>query len=62
MENNANHAGCFLSLFIQQIKRTDNNKVKMLTADGKLVEVDKAVLDEAATKTKSLPIKKSTTG
>lgn len=28
-------------------------KIKMLTADGKLVEIDKAVLDEVARKQKS---------
>ncbi len=44
----------FLSLFLS----ADNNKgnpemVKMLTAEGKLVEIDKAVLEEATKKQKS---------
>ena len=33
--------------------KNNTEKVKMLTADGKLVEIDKAVLDEVARKQKS---------
>lgn len=44
----------FLSLFIQPDKKVpDNNKVKMLTADGRLVEVDKAILDKITKNKKS---------
>lgn len=44
----------FLSLFLSGDKKTDNPEmVKMLTADGKLVEVSKAVLDEVSKKQKS---------
>lgn len=40
----------FLSLFTKAAAKPVNaNKVKMLTADGKIVEIDKSVL-EAATK------------
>ena len=39
----------FLSLFTNSNeKNTKAEKVKMLTADGKLVEVDKAVYDKAS--------------
>jgi len=31
-------------------KETTNEKVKMLTAEGKLVEIDKSVFDEAGKK------------
>lgn len=41
----------FLSLFNHSGKKTE--MVKMLTADGKLVEVDKAVIDAASKKQKS---------
>jgi len=42
----------FLSLFSNFDKQVDNpEKVKMLTADGRLVEIDKKVL-EAASKNK----------
>lgn len=41
----------FLSLFISADKKTaPAEMVKMLTADGKLVEVDKTVLDELTKK------------
>ena len=44
----------FLSLFTAADKKaTKPGMVKMLTADGKLVEIDKAVLDAASTKQKS---------
>lgn len=44
----------FLSLFTADAKKTGNAEmVKMLTADGKLVEIDKAVLQEATKKQKS---------
>lgn len=44
----------FLSLFISADKKTaPAEMVKMLTADGKLVEVDKAVLDELTKKQKA---------
>ena len=44
----------FLSLFIQHDKENSaNSKVKMLTADGKLVEVDKAIFEKASKKQKA---------
>ena len=49
----------FLSLFLNgrtDTSSTNDDKqemVKMLTADGKLVEINKAVLDAASTKQKS---------
>ena len=44
----------FLSLFTAADKKvTKPGMVKMLTADGKLVEIDKAVLDAASKKQKS---------
>jgi len=44
----------FLSLFTLSDEKAGNSeKVKMLTADGKLVEIDKTVLDEASKKQKS---------
>jgi hypothetical protein len=49
----------FLSFFISgkeknpAIEQGKAEKVKMLTADGKLVEIDKAVLDEVTKKQKS---------
>ena len=44
----------FLSLFTATgIKEAKPGMVKMLTADGKLVEIDKAVLDAASKKQKS---------
>lgn len=44
----------FLSLFLSADKKAGNPEmVKMLTAEGKLVEIDKAVLDEIAKKQKA---------
>ncbi|HEX2684914.1 MAG TPA: hypothetical protein VHL77_13305 [Ferruginibacter sp.] len=46
----------FLSLFTGADKNTSNTeseKVKMLTADGKLVEIDKSVLEAATRNQKS---------
>jgi hypothetical protein len=44
----------FLSLFTAADKKaTKPGMVKMLTADGKLVEIDKAVLEAASKKQKS---------
>ena len=44
----------FLSLFTSVDPQVQNaQKVKMLTADGKLVEIDKAVLEAASKKQKS---------
>jgi hypothetical protein len=44
----------FLSLFTAADKKeTKPGMVKMLTADGKLVEIDKTVLDAASKKQKS---------
>jgi hypothetical protein len=41
-------------MFVQPDKNIpDNNKVKMLTADGKLVEIDKAILDKVTKNQKS---------
>ena len=44
----------FLSLFASADKKDENpDMVKMLTADGKLVQISKAVLDAASSKQKS---------
>jgi hypothetical protein len=44
----------FLSMFIQKDKNApENQKIKMLTADGKLVEVDKAIFEKASKKQKA---------
>ncbi len=44
----------FLSLFLSADKKAGKPEmVKMLTADGKLVEVDKSVFEEAAKKKKA---------
>lgn len=44
----------FLSLFTPAEKKAvTKDRVKMLTADGKLVEVDRAVLEAASKKTRS---------
>jgi hypothetical protein len=44
----------FLGLFTAADKKPTNpNMVKMLTADGKLVEIDKSVLEAASKKQKS---------
>lgn len=44
----------FLSLFAPtETKEGNREKVKMLTADGKLVEIDKAVLEEVPQKQKA---------
>ncbi|MBL7695833.1 MAG: hypothetical protein JNK91_13355 [Ferruginibacter sp.] len=57
MGNNKKHDGnrrWFLSLFTQGgRKQTGTDKVKMLTPDGKLVEVDRTVLDAAANRQKA---------
>ena len=37
----------------QAQNKSNSEKVKMLTADGKLVEIDKSLLDEVAKKQKS---------
>lgn len=44
----------FLSLFnLTQHNAAANEKVKLLTADGKLMEVDRSVLEKVATKKKA---------
>lgn len=44
----------FLSLFAPGTKKAENtDTVKMLTADGKLVEVDRSVLDAATERKKA---------
>jgi hypothetical protein len=62
MEKNTNkdkdRRGFFSSLLSGKEKnpapaKSNSEKVKMLTADGKLVEIDKAVLDEVTKKQKS---------
>jgi hypothetical protein len=42
----------FLSLFVPPDEKTKPEMVKMLTADGKLVEVPKTIVDAASTKQK----------
>jgi hypothetical protein len=51
MDNNKNETNRTRRSFFTGLLNLNKEKVKMLTADGKLVEVDKAVLD-AATKQK----------
>ena len=57
MGNNKKHDGIrrwFLSLFTQAgRKQTGADTVKMLTPDGKLVEVERTVLDAAANRQKA---------
>lgn len=49
-----NNRRWFLSLFTTADKKeTKHGMVKMLTAEGKLVEIDKAVLEAASKKQKS---------
>lgn len=43
----------FLSLFSITENKSTTEKVKLLTADGKLMEVDKSVLEKVATKRKA---------
>lgn len=50
---NAKTRRSFLSLFTSDNKVTKAGMVKMLTADGKLVEIDQAVLDAAKTNKKA---------
>ena len=45
--------GFFTSLLSPKNGDTTTGKVKMLTADGKLVEIDKSVLEAATAKKKS---------
>ncbi|MBS1512713.1 MAG: hypothetical protein JST86_17855 [Bacteroidetes bacterium] len=52
--NSSKSRRSFLSAFTGQAeKNTTPGKVKMLTADGKIVEVDQAVLDAASKKQKA---------
>jgi len=48
MDNNRNEANKSRRLFFTSLLNSKKEKVKMLTPDGKLVEVDKAVLDAAS--------------
>ncbi|HEX6170650.1 MAG TPA: hypothetical protein VFZ33_13210 [Chitinophagaceae bacterium] len=48
MDNNKNEANKSRRSFFTGLLKSKKEKVKMLTADGKLVEVDKAVLDAAS--------------
>jgi len=43
----------FFSSLLSKKENAPKEKVKMLTPDGKLVEVDKAVLDQIANKKKA---------
>ena len=47
MDNNRNESNKSRRSFITSFLNSKKEKVKMLTPDGKLVEVDKAVLDAA---------------
>jgi hypothetical protein len=47
MDNNKNGANRSRRSFFNGLLNLNKEKVKMLTADGKLVEVDKTVLDAA---------------
>ena len=46
----------FLSIFSLQNKPAKPVMIKMLTPDGKLVEIEKSVLDKLATKQKATPL------
>ena len=48
MDNNKNETNKSRRSFFTSFLNSKKEKVKMLTADGKLVEVDKAVLDAAS--------------
>ena len=48
MDNNKNENNRSRRSFFTNFLNTKKEKVKMLTADGKLVEIDKAVLDAAS--------------
>ncbi len=48
MDNNKNEANKSRRSFFTGLLNSKKEKVKMLTPDGKLVEVDKAVLDAAS--------------
>ena len=48
MDNNKNENNKSRRSFFSGLLHPKKEKVKMLTADGKLVEVDKAVLDAAS--------------
>jgi hypothetical protein len=53
-KTNTNSRRDFLSLFgLTEKNETKPEMVKMLTADGKVVEIKKSVLEEAAKKQKS---------
>ena len=43
----------FLSIFMADQTETKPEMIKMLTADGKLVEVEKAIFEKASTKQKA---------
>ena len=47
MDNNKNENNKSRRSFFSGLLNLSKEKVKMLTADGKLVEIDKAVLDAA---------------
>ncbi|HWN87988.1 MAG TPA: hypothetical protein VNM35_02960 [Chitinophagaceae bacterium] len=47
MDNSKNEANKSRRSFFTGLLNSKKEKVKMLTADGKLVEIDKAVLDAA---------------
>ena len=47
MDNNKNETNRSRRSFFSGLMNLSKEKVKMLTADGKLVEVDKAVFDAA---------------
>lgn len=43
----------FLSMFSARAGQHKNEKIKLLTADGQLVEVDKRIVDAASNRTKA---------
>ena len=48
MDNNKNETNKSRRSFFTSFMNSKKEKVKMLTADGKLVEIDKAALDAAS--------------
>ena len=48
MDNNKNETNRSRRTFFTNLLNSRKEKVKILTADGKLVEVDKAILDTAS--------------
>ena len=53
MGNKKDNAGSRRQFFSSLIRKKDAAKIKMLTTDGKLVEVDKDIVDSSVTRQKA---------